>query len=155
VDHDIIEPVRLAAFDEEDLAILSAHMQDAVMRPADMRYIPARRRFAMVASRFDWEHVAKAGAAAGRYRRRRTGLHFENVLGARVCGFRPGARGAMLSLLSITFTPREAPSGDILLMFSGNAKVKLEVECIEALLRDLGAAWETTRLPVHDIDAEP
>ncbi|MBM0207061.1 DUF2948 family protein [Micromonospora sp. STR1s_5] len=68
-----MEPLKLAAFDADDLAIVSAHLQDAVIRVGDVTYLPEQRRFALVGRRFDWE------ARDGEPRRRLTGCHFERV----------------------------------------------------------------------------
>ena len=144
------EPLRLIAQDEDDLAVLSAQMQDAVVRVGDMAWLPKARRFALVGCRFDW-----MAAEAGRRERCHTGLHFESVRSARLRGFGQQDPNATLNLLGIVFTPTEAPSGIVDLVFSGEAGVRLEVECLEAQLRDLGSRWKTNRQPGHVPDATP
>lgn len=142
--------LKLIALDAEDLAVLSAHLQDAVVRAADMTYLKAEKRFATLANRFDWEGlVASSGADQTR---RRCGLRFERVLGAKVSGFQPG-NDAVLSLLAIAFEPTDPPGGVLTLTFSGNAAIRLDVECIEGELKDLGAAWQVQSRPQHDEDA--
>ncbi len=138
------EPLKLLARDAEDLAVLSAHMQDAVARLGDMVFVPEERRFALVASRFNW-----IGAAGGRMERRLTGMHFDNVLRVSRTGLDQGSPGTMLNLLGILFEETSAPSGLLTLTFSGGGAIRLEVECIEARLRDLGARWTTRRKPGH------
>jgi hypothetical protein len=139
--------LKLISLDAEDLDVLSAHLQDAVIRASDMAYMPAAKRFAAVANRFDWtESVESAGR---RQTRRRCGLRFERVLGAKVTGFQPGNADAVLSLLTIAFEQTDAPGGHITLTFSGGAAVRLDVECIEAELRDLGGAWAARARPRH------
>ena len=137
--------LKLAAFDREDLEILSAHLQDAVLCVGDMAYLPRERRFALVACRFDWE-----GAATGELRRRRTGLRFERVVSVRQCRVRRDDPKAVLNLLAVTFEETEPPAGVVTLVFSGGAAVRLQVECLEAALSDLGPAWETARRPAHE-----
>lgn len=140
--------LKLIAFDVEDLAVLSAHLQDAVIRSSDMAYLNAEKRFAAVANRFDWnESVTSSGQAT---HRRRCGLRFEHVRGAKVTGFTPGRGDAVLSLLAISFEESNPPGGFVTLTFAGNAAIRLDVECIEAELRDLGAVWETTHRPQHE-----
>ena len=140
-------PLKLAAFDEEDLAIISAHLQDAVLTVGDLVYLPRERRFALAANRFDW-----VGAATGEgNRRRRAALHFERVGKVSSRGIDMARREAVLSLLAIAFQPEEAPSGVVDLMFSGGGAVRLEVECVEAALKDLGPVWETQRCPGHAV----
>ncbi len=142
--------LKLRALDSDDLAILSAHVQDAVAKVADLAYRPAERRFVGVLNRFAWETAGRPGAVA---ERRRTAMHFDRVLSVKVQGLDRSQPQAIVSLLAIRFTPAaEAdPGGVIDLVFSGAATVRLEVECIEAQLADLGAAWQATAKPDHAV----
>ncbi len=110
----------------------------------------AEKRFALVLRRFDWSAGPKAQP-----RRRLTGLHFERVLGVRTRGLRQGPDAMPLSLLAMTFTPGDAPSGHVEILFSGNGTIRLEVECIEVRMRDLGPVWEAAKRPGHDDAAGP
>lgn len=143
-------PLKLIALDDEDLAVLSAHLQDAVVRTGDMAYLARDKRFAAVVNRFDW--IAAVAAKSGKdLVRRRTGLRFERVLGARLQGIDLKRPDTVLSLLSVT-VHRDAPddpAGRIRLDFSGGAAILLDVECVEAELQDLGAAWRAKRRPDH------
>jgi hypothetical protein len=136
--------LKLTALDPADLEIISAHMQDAVITIGDIRFLKASKKFALIANRFLWQTQKPP------YERRRTGLSFDRVLSAKSHRILQGADDAILSLLSISFTPGEDPSGTIVLTFSGGGAINLEVECIEARLEDLGPAWETPNLPSHD-----
>lgn len=141
--------LRLIALDADDLAVLSAHVQDAVMKVGEMSWIAEEKRFVLAMNRFAWEH---AGARRRRdYQRRRTALHFERVEAVKFCGFDRGSREAVLELLAIRFEPRQPPSGDVLLDFAGGAGIRLSVECLEAQLTDLGPAWSTPLLPRHSL----
>lgn len=140
-----MEPLKLAALDTDDLAVISAHLQDAVLKVADMTFLPREKRFALVANRFDWE-----GDRRNQRQRRRTGLHFDRVLKAQRARIRSDAPDAVLNLLAVTFEETNAPSGIVTLHFSGGGAVRLEVECLEAAMRDLGPAWETGSRPTHD-----
>jgi Protein of unknown function (DUF2948) len=142
-----MEPLKLIALDEEDLAVVSSHLQDAVVRVGDMAYLPAQKRFAAVLNRFDWESASAPGAKD--YRRRRTALRFDRVLGAQHKGLRPAAQDRVLSLLAISYEADDPPSGRITLTFSGDVSIQLCVECLEAELRDLGPAWRTRHKPEH------
>lgn len=141
--------LKLLALDEEDLAVLSAHLQDAVVKRADMGFLPSAQRFALLLNRFDWDHKAVTGETV----RRRAGLHFERVRQAKCRGLEAAQREGVLNLLAVTFEATDAPSGRVLLTFSGGAEVRLDVECIEASLRDLGPAWGCARVPRHTGDA--
>ena len=133
--------LKLAALDAEDLSVFSAHLQDATVRVADMAYLPKTKRFALVASRFDWS-LNRTGPC----QRCATGLHFERVLRVRRHGFDQDPE-RVLNLLAIVFVTDEAPSGTIVLTFSDAAAVRLDVECIEAALQDIGPRW--------DVDCKP
>lgn len=137
--------LKLIALDADDLTVLSAHAQDAVVRVGDIAWRPAEQRFALVMRRFDWE-----GSGSGHARRRLTGLHFARVTALKAHRVDPKAKDQVLNLLAITFEPAEEPGGCIYLAFSGGATLKLSVECIEAQLKDMGGMWETASKPTHE-----
>jgi hypothetical protein len=139
-------PLRLIALDAEDLTILSAHAQDAVVKVGDLAWLPKEKRFALLMRRFDWE-----GATEGQNRRRLTAMHFDRVTSLKALNIDPAAKDTALNLLAVTFTPSEEPAGELVLTFSGGAALKLEAECIEAQLKDLGGMWETARQPAHEL----
>jgi len=145
-----MDPLKLTALDAEDLEVVSAHMQDAVIRVGDMKYLPRDRRFVIVANRFDWQH---ADGARGPFRRRRTGLHFNRIESVKAQNIRQSDGDRVVSLLSVTFEPDEEPAGTIDLTFAGGGLIRLQVECVEAQMEDLGAVWETDSKPAH-ADAE-
>lgn len=140
-----MDALKLLALDEEDLAIISAHLQDAVVKVGDMGVLPKSQRFALVLNRFDWDQKE----CAAQYVRRRSGLHFERVRHVRYRGLDPKNKEAVLNLLAVTFEPTDAPSGVVTLAFSGGADICFEVECIEARLSDLGPAWGCHHAPEH------
>jgi hypothetical protein len=139
--------LKLAALDIEDLAVISAHMQDAVLRVGDMSYARVKKQFALVANRFAWDEVEL-------HMRRRTGLHFDRVLAVKTLNIDPNEKDEVLSLLSISFVETDAPSGEVLLTFSAGATVRLIVECLECQMKDLGPAWATQYVPQHQIDED-
>lgn len=145
--------LRLLALDAEDLEILSAHLQDAVIRVGDMAYLPREHRFAAVLNRFDWVNaVADSSSAKPVNVRRNAAIRFERVLKAQLQGIDLKASKQALALLALQFEPGEAPAGAVTLIFAGGAAVRLEVECIEAELKDLGAAWAAKSRPAHPDD---
>ena len=140
--------LKLLALDSEDLEVISATTQDAVVRVGDMGYARADRRFALLMNRFAWE----SGEAPSRGKtgiRKRAALHFDHVLAARTQGFDANATDGALELLSITFTETDSPSGTIELTFAGGGTVRLDVEALEARMQDLGAAWAARATPGH------
>lgn len=143
-----MEDLKLIALDPDDLRVLSLHLQDAVVRVGDMAFLKQDMRFAAIANRFDWEGAVKKDAL----QRRRAGLRFERVKAAQVQGFDPQQKDQVLALLAVTFEAGDEPSGAVILNFAGGAAIRLEVECIEAELRDLGAAWRARSKPAHATD---
>jgi hypothetical protein len=139
--------LRLVALDQEDLAVLSAHLQDAIVRLGDLTFLPSEHRFALAARRFDWEAGANEPP-----RRRLTGLHFERVLAARTKDLPRENADAVLNLLAITFEEKEAPSGTATLIFAEGGAIQLDLECIEAQMKDLGPVWEAESRPAHDVE---
>lgn len=139
-------PLKLYAFDAEDLAVLSAHLQDAVLKASDMAFLARERRFALVCDRFDW-----TAASDGVPQRRRAGLRLERVTAVKVRGV-PKGDDKPLALLAINYAPAgpDSPDGTVELVFAGNAALRLSVECIEAAMDDLGSAWAAEATPRHD-----
>ena len=143
--------LKLVALDEEDLQVLSAHLQDAVLKISDLQYLAKEKRFILTANRFVWEESKPRFLRKPQYQRRRSALHFNRVIAARATGINREKPDDVLSLLAVRFTADETPAGTIELTFSANAAIRLEVECIEAQMTDLGAAWETESLPRHNV----
>lgn len=140
--------LKLIALDTQDLEIVSAHVQDAVMKVGDFDYLAGAKRFVVAMNRFVWEN--RPGLFARRHQRRRSVLHFEGVRAVRSAGFARDAGDEVLSLLAVRFEPgEEAPAGVVELTFSGGAAIRLDVDYVEARLADLGAAWETGSRPAH------
>jgi len=148
--------LKLIAFDTEDLDVVSAHLQDAVISVGEMAYLRRERRFAAIANRFDWTDALAASRARRRpFTRRRTGLRFEHVLGAQLTGIDPADKRQVLNILAIRFEPAGAPGGYVTIACAGGAAIRLHVECLEAELKDLGAAWATKSKPQHPDDEAP
>jgi len=135
----------LGAEDEEDLQIMSARLQDAVARVGDLVWLPKQRRFAALFNRFKWE--------SGQGLRVRSGLHFDGVLAVKAHNIKRGDPDAVVSLLAIGFTPKggEDPGGTVELTFSGGGAIRLDVECIDAGLKDVGGEWAARARPLHEV----
>lgn len=146
-----MDELKFVALDGEDLAIVSAHLQDAVLKVSDVIYRPQEKRLVLALNRFDWE---SAQADRPEYRRRRAALRFERVLSCKCRNVQQRGKDAVLNLLAVEFTPTDTPSGAVTLTFSGDSALRVEVECLEAELADLGPVWTTACCPMH-LDAEP
>ncbi|WDR02369.1 DUF2948 family protein [Devosia algicola] len=140
--------LKLLALDSEDLEVISAHAQDAVVRVGDMGYARKDRRFAMLMNRFDWE----SGTGRDKGQRKRAALHFDGVQSVATAGIDTNAHDGVLELLSIQFEAIDGPAGIIELNFAGGGSVRLGVECLEARLSDLGATWAAAAKPAHALD---
>lgn len=145
-----MEELKLIALDKDDIEIVSAHVQDALVKVADIFWQPREHRFVMALNRFDWMSAldARAADAAG-YRRCRTALRFERVNSCKCRGLDPLAKDAMLNLLAVEFVESDAPAGTVTLTFSGGGVIRLEVECLEAGLADLGEVYAAALCPDH------
>jgi hypothetical protein len=141
--------LKLIALDADDLAVLSAHLQDAVIQVEDIAYLPKERRFAAVGNRFDWMAAASGSSPNDGYARRRAAVRFERVLGAQVQAIDLKNKRAVLSLLAVTFEPTAAPEGHVTLHFAEGGAIRLHVECVEAELKDLGPVWQVNFKPQH------
>jgi len=142
--------LKLVALDEQDLQIVSAHVQDAVMKVGDLAYLAAQKRFVLPLNRFVWEN--KTGfLRKNNNERRRSTLHFEAVRGVSSTGILRDQPQDVLSLLAIRFIAgSELPAGAIELAFSGGAAIRLEVDYVEARLADMGPAWQAGSRPAHE-----
>ncbi len=139
--------LKLIALDKDDIEVISTHLQDAVLKVGDIVWRPAEKRFVVGLNRFDWEAATQNGHAE--YRRRRTALRFDRVLAVKCRNVSPKDPETVLNLLAVEFAEAEAPSGVVTLLFSGGAALRLEVECLEVELADLGPTWPTSCCPEH------
>jgi len=140
--------LRLLAEDEEDLKIVSAHLQDAVMRVGDMVYLPKSRRFAALVNRFCWEGCGEERIGE----RVRAGLHFDGVMKVQAQNVRQDNPDAVVELLALKFKPDGDVGGTIELMLAGGGRIRLEVEYVDAVLRDMTEHWPAVARPEHDLD---
>lgn len=139
--------LKLLALDDEDLQVISAHVQDAVMKVGDLEFVAASRQFVVPMHRYAWEK--EATEKKPQPERRNSVLHFDRVLSAKLSGVSRDKPGDVLSLLAVTYAATDAPAGTVDLVFAGGGAIRLDVECIEARLVDLGGAWEASSRPAH------
>jgi hypothetical protein len=139
--------LRLAAEDASDLDIIGAAVQDALVRANDFRHDAKTRRFTAMINRFRWEKAGERGP----YERVQAGLAFESVLGVKSRRLRRDAPNALASILALQFEPAsEPPGGVVSIMLAGGGEIALEVECLDAVLVDVGPVWPTPRRPDHE-----
>jgi DUF2948 family protein len=138
----------LTAEDEEDLAIISAHLQDAVTRIGDLAYLPKTRRFAAFVNRYCWEGCPEGSVGE----RTRSGLHFDNVLNVKALNVRQNDPDAVVELLALRFEPKGEGAGYINVLLAGGGCIRLEVEAIEGSLRDVSEHWPARARPAHSLE---
>jgi hypothetical protein len=147
-----MEELKLVALDRDDIEVMSAHVQDALVKVADILWRPREHRFVMALKRFDWMNVADADTGidqAPEYRRCRTALRFERVISCKCRGLDQTGKDAVLNLLAIEFATHDEPAGTVTMTFSGGGAIRLEVECLEAELVDLGEVYAAMACPDH------
>ena len=147
-----MQPLKLIALDQDDIEVVSTHLQDAVVKVSDIVWLPAEHRLVLGLNRFDWEDC---GCEDPCYKRRRTALRFERVNALRCRNVKPADKDAVLNLLAVEFDQTDAPGGSVMLIFSGGAALRLEVECLECELADLGPTWDAKARPVHEVEPNP
>ncbi len=137
-----VEPLRLLAEDADDLHIISAALQDAIMRPVDIVWEPSARRVTLALSRFCWECGGTRVMSA---------MQFGDVVAVKSRRLPRGPEHA-LELLAMDFDPGEPPGGRVTLMFAGGGDLRIEVECLDAILTDLSERWPARVAPTHLAD---
>ncbi|HEY0648052.1 DUF2948 family protein [Phenylobacterium sp.] len=135
-------PLQLLAEDQDDLAVISAALQDAVAKVGDISYEAKARRLTIAFNRFRWE--------AGSRQRVRAALQVGGVLAVQARRIRRDRRDAVVELLAIGFEPGEPPGGTLTLSFAGGGDLRADVECLDAVLADLSQPWPTPREPSHE-----
>ncbi|WP_068875714.1 MULTISPECIES: DUF2948 family protein [unclassified Phenylobacterium] len=135
-------PLRLLAQDQDDLAVISAALQDAIAKVGDISYEAKARRLTIAFNRFRWE--------SGSRQRVRAALQVGGVLALQARKIRRDRRDAVVELLAIGFEAGEPPGGVLTLSFAGGGDLRADVECVDAVLADVSAPWPTPRAPAHE-----
>ena len=139
--------LRLLAETAEDLEVISAAIQDSVVKAGNLKYESRRNRFTLEINRFRWE----AGAKRGDGERVRSLLAFDGVMGVKPRAVNKIDPEMILSLLQVSFTPAdEPPGGKVTLLFAGDGEIELDVEVLDATLLDSDYVWPTRHLPNHE-----
>ncbi|MBS0386075.1 MAG: DUF2948 family protein [Proteobacteria bacterium] len=143
----MVEGLKLLAEDAADLDVIAAAAQDALVRMGDVSFDKRAHRFTAVINRFRWETAGEHGP----FERVRSALSFESVLAVKSRKVRHDSPDALAAVLQIGFAPSEdAPGGVVQVVLAGGGEIMLNVECLDALLMDIGAPWRTPRRPDHE-----
>jgi Protein of unknown function (DUF2948) len=142
--------LKLIALDREGLGVISAHVQNTCVKRADMVWMPRQRRFVVAGMRYDW-----VGAKTGPKERVASVLRFDRVLKVSHLGLNELDVDATFNLLAVTFEKTDPPAGIIIIAFADGALVRLEVECVEVELRDIGLRVPAEACPGHALTDTP
>lgn len=150
------KPIRLRAEDQDDLKVVSACLQDAIVPIGEMCFLPDDKRFVLVVNRFKWEtaerqRAAEAGPTADDddlfpFERVHCGVRFDGVSAVRIRGIDLKDRRQILELLSL-----ETVEGGVALHFAGGGCIRLDTAGWRCTLEDLGEPWPTTCKPCHPL----
>tara|TARA_R110002072_G_scaffold79911_6_gene183932 strand:- start:654 stop:1139 length:486 start_codon:yes stop_codon:yes gene_type:complete len=146
-------PLNLGALDADDLAVIASLTQDAVFPASEMRWHRKGARFALLLNRVRWEDEGQNNPAPARHapERVQSVLMFNNVRGIASQGVPKADTDTILSLLDISFEQTDAPSGNIILTLAGDGAIRLDVEALEATLKDVTKPYvaPSKKLPHH------
>lgn len=145
-------PLRLVAQDAEDLKIISALLQDAVLPVTELKLDAKRRRFALMLNRFRWEDRDQAEHVGRSYERVRSVLVVEDVRKVQSMGIDRADKDLVLSLLSMSFEPGLDGTGRLILTLAGDGAVALDVEALDVRLDDVTRPYRAPsgKIPSHD-----
>ena len=127
--------LKLIALDADDLAVISTHVQDARVQTSDIIWRQGEKRLVVGMNRLDWEQTLSGETAP---RRLVAALRFDRVLSCKSRNIDLETPETALELLGIEFHPGEPPSGSAVLLFGQGGALRLDVECLECELTDLG-----------------
>ncbi|WP_252942517.1 DUF2948 family protein [Oceanicola sp. 502str15] len=130
-------PIYIAAMDDGSLPIVSSLVQDAVFPITEMKFDRKAREFALLLNRFRWEDKARAEARGRPYERVQSVLRVGDVMGVATMGIDRSDADTILSLLAMTWEEGEEGAGALTLTLAGDGAIRLEVECLDVVLKDV------------------
>tara|TARA_Y100000591_G_C21616252_1_gene585472 strand:- start:13 stop:456 length:444 start_codon:yes stop_codon:yes gene_type:complete len=139
--------LKLIAKTEEDLRVVSAHLQDSIVNVADIASLKKNKIFLMQLNRFMWEDVEKG--VFRKNKRIRTVLKFENVLNVVSKNINQVKKDKFLDFLAIETNITPDNNYEMKIIFAGDAVIRVISEVIEVTLDDQGEAWDTKNKPKH------
>ena len=139
--------LKLIANSDEDLRVISAHLQDAIVYTSDIANLKKNRIFLMQLNRFMWEDVEKG--VFRKNKRIRTILKFENIISVLSKGINQKKKSRFLDFLAMESRSLSDETYEIRLIFSGDAIIKVNTEVIDVTLDDQGSPWESKTKPKH------
>ena len=144
-----INNLKLIAKTEEDLRVVSAHLQDSIVSISDIANLKKNKIFLMQLNRFMWEDVEKG--VFRKNKRIRTVLKFESVLKVLSKNINQLTKDKFLDFLAIETTVTPDKNYEMKIIFAGDSIIRVISEVIEVTLDDQGEAWNTKNKPKHKI----
>ena len=141
--------LKLIARTDEDLKIISAHLQDSIVKTTDIASLKKNKIFLMQLNRFMWEDVEKG--VFRKNKRIRTVLKFDNVIEVNSKNISQTSKDRFLDFLAIESNQMPDNNYEMKLIFSGDSVIRVIAEVIEVALDDQGEPWETKNKPKHEI----
>ena len=142
-----VKNLKLIARTEEDLRVVSAHLQDSIASISDIANLKQNKIFLMQLNRFMWEDVEKG--VFRKNKRVRTILKFENVLEVNAKNINQSKKNSFLDFLAIESNKMTDNNYEMKIIFAGDSIIKIISEVIEITLDDQGEAWDTKNKPKH------
>ena len=139
--------LKLIARTEEDLRVVSAHLQDSIASISDIANLKKNKIFLMQLNRFMWEDVEKG--VFRKNKRIRTILKFENVMKVLSRNINQLKKDKFLDFLAIETNITTDKNYEMKIIFAGDAVIRVISEVIEVTLDDQGTAWNTKNKPKH------
>ncbi|MDO6457562.1 DUF2948 family protein [Celeribacter halophilus] len=145
-------PLFLKGLDVDDLKVISALAQDAVVPMGEISYDASRRRFALLVNRFRWEDVEAAEKRGRPVERVQAVLVFDDVMAARSSGVPADDKEMILSILALSFIPAEDGMGTVEITLAGDGEIALDVEALDVTLKDVTRPYvaPSKHIPTHD-----
>ena len=144
-----VKNLKLIARTEEDLRVVSAHLQDAIVNVSDIANLKKNKIFLMQMNRFMWEDVEKG--VFRKNKRIRTVLKFENVVKVHSKNINQLKKDQFLDFLTIETIQMPDNNYEMKIVFAGDSMIKIISEVIEVTLDDQGQAWDTKNIPKHKV----
>ena len=135
------KPVRLRAQTPDDLAVISALLQDAVGQNSETSWMPRKHRFALLLNRFRWEDEANAKAQGRPFERVQSTLVIDGVLKVGGEGLDPTDKEQVFAVLALEFNAGEDGAGTLSVILSGDGAIRMEVECLDLTLSDVSRPY--------------
>ena len=144
-----VKNLKLIAKTEDDLRVVSAHLQDSIANVSDIANLKKNKIFLMQLNRFMWEDVEKG--VFRKNKRIRTILKFENVIEVNSKNISQTDKSKFLDFLAIESNQMPDKNYEMKLIFSGDLVIRVVAEVIEVALDDQGEPWDTKNKPKHKV----